>query len=698
MRAPLILAAAIVFSTGQASAQRSTAPSVVLQAAIHQETVDGNLEKAIASYRRVIADIRADRPTVASALVRLGLVYERLGNREASNAYSRVVREFGDQRVAVTEARRRLDALSAGGLAKSTAFSVRQVWAGSDVDLLGSVSPDGRHLSFVDWSTGELAVRDLTNGKVRAITSSGDWSKSIDYAERSVWSADGRRLAYAWFSPAGQYEMRVISADGGEGRVVLKRADIGYVWPEQWTSDGARILTVLRLTGGSHQLAFVSVSDGAVQVLKSADWRWLGSASLAPQGRWIAYDYAPDETVLARDIYLMAADGSNERRVVEHSADDRLLGWSASGSHLLFSSTRRGTRDLWALPVSDGRVSGMPVLVKTDFGAGVRSLGITSKGAFFYGLEVGSRDVYVSDRDSGSGAVAGNRTRFSQGYEGGNDFPEWSPDGRRVAYVSSRLAGGGERYLVVRDADGASERAYPLPGFARVFELNWYRDGKAVLVSARGPRSRLGLYRVDLADGRVTQILDRVIGRRPGMNMTAFSSDGRTLYYVVNDTEARMGRIIARDLVTGEEREVFTSRSTTPETQLTSLVLSPSGSELAFTRLDSVPANLAELLVVQVSGGATRQVARANKWLGATAWTADGQIVYERDITNDERPGHPHELLQVAAMGGQSRLIGTVRDTSRPRLSPDGRRVLVSSGQARSEVWMAENLIPRAGK
>lgn len=127
MRAPLILAAAIVFSPGPAAGQTSTTPSVVLKAAIHQETVDGNLEKAIASYRRVIADTRADRPTVATALVRLGLVYERLGNREASNAYSRVVREFGDQRVAVTEARRRLDALSASGLAKSTAFSVRQV-------------------------------------------------------------------------------------------------------------------------------------------------------------------------------------------------------------------------------------------------------------------------------------------------------------------------------------------------------------------------------------------------------------------------------------------------------------------------------------------------------------------------------------------------------------------------------------------
>lgn len=693
MRAPLILAAAMIFFTGSAAAQRSAAPSVVLQAAIHQETVEGNLEKAIASYRRVIADSRADRATVASALVRLGLVYERLGNREANSAYSRVIREFADQRTAVAEARRRLDALAGNMAGAATTVSVRQVWAGADVDLLGSVSPDGRQLSFVDWSTGELAVRDLTNGKVRAITSSGDWSKSIDYAERSVWSPDGRRLAYAWFSPAGQYEMRVISADGGEGRVVLKRPDIGYVWPEQWTSDGSRVLAVLEVDG-SRQLVSVSVADGAVQVLKSTGWRWPGTASLAPRGAWIAYDYAPDDSMPARDIYLMAADGSKERRVVEHSADDRLLGWSSTGSHLLFTSTRRGTRDLWALPVSNGQSTGVPILVKADFGSRVQPLGVTAKGALFYGIEIGARDVYVTDRDPGSGAITEKRTRFSRGYDGGNDFPEWSPDGQRVAYVSSRPTGAGERFLVVGDATGANERAYPLPGFGRVFELNWYRDGKAVLVSARGPRSQLGLFRIDLADGRITQIVDRVVGRRPGMNMTAFSPDGRTLYYFFGNREGETARIVGRDLGTGAEREVFTSR---PGETFTSLVLSPNGSELAFTLLHSVP-NRFELLVVPVNGGATREVAKGDKWLGATAWTVDGQIVYERDIDNDQRPGHPHELLQVAAAGGQSRPVGTSRDASRPRLSPDGRRVLVSSGEARSEVWMAENLIPRAGR
>ena len=47
-------------------------------------------------------------------------------------------------------------------------MTARQVWAGPDVvDVWGSVSPDGRYLSFVDWGTGDLALRDLRTKQSR---------------------------------------------------------------------------------------------------------------------------------------------------------------------------------------------------------------------------------------------------------------------------------------------------------------------------------------------------------------------------------------------------------------------------------------------------------------------------------------------------------------------------------------------------
>ncbi len=36
------------------------------------------------------------------------------------------------------------------------------------MDLFGAVSPDGRFLTYTDWRTGDLAVRDLKTGEDRA--------------------------------------------------------------------------------------------------------------------------------------------------------------------------------------------------------------------------------------------------------------------------------------------------------------------------------------------------------------------------------------------------------------------------------------------------------------------------------------------------------------------------------------------------
>jgi len=54
----------------------------------------------------------------------------------------------------------------------STPLVARRVWGGPDVDLFGGVSPDGRYLSFVDWESGNIAVRELATGETRLVTAS----------------------------------------------------------------------------------------------------------------------------------------------------------------------------------------------------------------------------------------------------------------------------------------------------------------------------------------------------------------------------------------------------------------------------------------------------------------------------------------------------------------------------------------------
>src|SRR5262252_6838877 len=75
-------------------------PDVQFRAAQQKETVEGDLNAAIALYRK-LADDRSTPPDVAArALVRLGRCYQRMGNSEARKAFERVVSQFGGQTVA----------------------------------------------------------------------------------------------------------------------------------------------------------------------------------------------------------------------------------------------------------------------------------------------------------------------------------------------------------------------------------------------------------------------------------------------------------------------------------------------------------------------------------------------------------------------------------------------------------------------
>ena len=76
--------------------------------------------------------------------------------------------------------------------------------------------------------------------------------------------------------------------------------------------------------------------------------------------------------------------------VVEHPGDDFLLGWSAEGGDLLFASDRRGTLDLWALPVADGVGQGRAELVVSDLGPEIGPLGATTDGSESLVAELGS--------------------------------------------------------------------------------------------------------------------------------------------------------------------------------------------------------------------------------------------------------------------------------------------------------------------
>ena len=69
------------------------------------------------------------------------------------------------------------------------------------------------------------------------------------------------------------------------------------------------------------------------------------------------------------NIFVLAADGSQEAAIVQHPSNNHSTIWSPDGSQVLFVSDRTATPSLWSVPVKDGKAAGEAELVKSDIGA-----------------------------------------------------------------------------------------------------------------------------------------------------------------------------------------------------------------------------------------------------------------------------------------------------------------------------------------
>jgi Tol biopolymer transport system component len=345
------------------------------------------------------------------------------------------VREFSDQREAVSEARARLASVQspAGFQSGPTA---RRIWAGKDKDF----GPDVPSLDDRYWSatvaTGDVVVRDLRTGVDRRVTDApGDW---FEYGY-GVISPDGRQVAYNWYiHKENAVELRVASLAAGERvrpRTVF-RADLrAGAYLSAWMPDGKQLLVLHEQPGRTWQIGIVTIQDGSFRGIKSLEWRKPTMLSPSPDGRFIAYDVPEGEAGSPLDIFLLATDGRQEE-VLRNPADDSFPMWSPDGSTVVFLSDRTGSNALWTVPIRDGRPSGPASLLRSNVGA-ITPLAVTRSGTFYYRSNTGGlRNLFVTDLDSAQVTktpVAGTERLVNL-----NVGPTWSRDGEQLANYSFR--------------------------------------------------------------------------------------------------------------------------------------------------------------------------------------------------------------------------------------------------------------------
>lgn len=641
---------------------RSPAAEALLGRALHQEDVEANCQAAIKTYKQVLTRHGANRAVAAQAQLHIGACQEKLGDAEAQKAYERVVAVYADQKEVVAEATARLAALSR---VLPRTISARQLWSGPETDPTGTPSASGRYLSYVHWDTGDLAVRDLVTGQNRMLTNKGTWRQSSAFADLSVMSADGSRVAYCWDNgkpdPEWAGELRVVSTSGGAPRTIYATAG-DYVRPRAWSPDGRFILTAVQKKDTTNELILVPATGGAATTVvgfgKGPANR--GDADFSRDGRYVFYDRSGD-------IFSIPTGGGTETPLVRHAAADGLLGVTPDGAGLLFSSNRAGSIGIWLQRIADGKPQGEPSLIKPDAGP-IVGLGVAANGTLFYGLRFVPRDVYQAALDIASGKVLDPPRMIPSHAQGTNSAPDWSADGK-LAFKS-------DRGVFIRDAGSRSFREI-VPQMRGFGGLHWTRDGRNLLVAGNKDGVR-GLYTIDARTGEAAQVMaappDLPIGP------ARWSPDGNSVFY-----PSRL-EIFRRDLASGASTSVCRFSG---DGVLRSFAVSADGKQVAC-------ANPRTLAVASVPDGRQRTlldlagVEEQFQFNGGLVWTADGKYIVFAKTTR-----YPlFELWKIPAIGGEPEKIDLGMDNLQEiRLHPDGKTIAFSAGSRRVEIWALENYL-----
>jgi len=371
--------------------------------------------------------------------------------REGQALIKYIVDKYGEDKLGQLFKKGKVYLSMKKALKKSIGIDEEQLWEDFSKEMKRRYWPE-----IANRKEAEEIARKLTDSR-----KDGSY-----FNEKPVFTPEGDKLAI--FTDRSDFtEIVLISVD--DGRIVKRlvrgsrSGDVeslhSYVSGMSFSPDGRELVFVAK-SHGKESLFFYDLTEGKVRRKKRLDYYNLLSPAWSPDGRKIAFSALKTNM---RDIFVYDVESDRIEQLTEDRYDDVSPGWYPDSKHLIFSSDRPHPQN----PEYD--------TLQHPY---------VRPGAFMPGdFEYGSYNLFrmsVAEQDI---------TPLEVG-PGQNILPSVSPDGSKIAFISSRngidniyvaLIESEEHFAVTDILTGVSYMSWSPDGAKLAFEA-FYRGAFDIFV------------------------------------------------------------------------------------------------------------------------------------------------------------------------------------------------------------------------